>query len=261
MATTVSPRAIGACYLGIALLAGIVGTVASNIMRMEGATSGQIVVHNSSSTLATYNLLITVHGLVMVFWFIMPTLFGGMGNVVLPLSLGVSDVAYPRLNSLSLLILPLSLSLVIVGIVQEYITGTGWTLYAPLSTEGSIWCYAGISLVLLGLIIVGVSSTLTSINFTITAFLVKTSGTLVEDSGLCTLCMVVTSVLLLLVLPVLLCLLLFTLQDITLNTSLFDATFGGDPLLFQHLFWVFGHPEVYIIILPGFGIVSMLVVL
>ena len=193
----------------------------------------------------------------MVFWFIMPTLFGGMGNLLLPLSLGVSDVSYPRFNNVSLVLLPMSILLVVIGICIEYVAGAGWTLYAPLSIVGSVVCYAGIVLVLLGLVVVGNSSTLTSINFIVTAALQKTIGSNYGTIAIVVISMVVTGILLLAVLPVLLCLILFVISDISYNTSLFDAVYGGDPLLFQHLFWIFGHPEVYIIILPAFGTVTL----
>ena len=253
--TTVSPRSIGITYLCIAIVFAAVGTVASNILRLEALTSAQIVLY--ASNISVYNLLITVHGLVMVFWFIMPTLFGGFGNVILPLALGVSDVSYPRFNNVSLLLLPLSLALVVSGLAQEYVQGPGWTLYAPLSLTGAMVCYSGLVLVLIGLIIVGNSSTLTSLNFLMTTAVQKTVGVTYATVSVCVIAMVITGILLLLVLPVLLCLIVLAIGDITYNSCFFDEAFGADPVFFQHLFWIFGHPEVYIIILPAFGLCSM----
>ena len=255
ISTTVSPKAIGFSYLGLAVLFGALGTVYSNLVRLDAYSNGEVVIANSN--IATYNLLITVHGIVMVFWFIMPTLFGGLGNITIPQCLGVSDVSYPRFNNISLILLPTSIIIVVVGLVTEYVAGPGWTLYAPLSIVGSTVCYQGLVLVLLGLIIVGNSSTLTSMNFLVTAMLQKVIGSNYSTIPIIVSSMVVTGILLLLVLPVLLCLILFVLSDISYNTSYFDPVYGGDPLFFQHLFWIFGHPEVYIIILPAFGTITL----
>lgn len=204
-----------------------------------------------------YNTVITIHGLVMVFWFIMPTLFGTFGNIIFPQTLGVSDVSYPQLNLTSLMLLYVSISLVVYAVVQDNVQGAGWTLYAPLSVTSGIVSFTGLLAVVLALVIVGNSSSLTSLNFVITLALQKTIGYTYAHTVPCMVAFSVTGLLLLLVLPVLLVLLLGVLSDVYTNTSLFDSTFGGDPVLFQHLFWVFGHPEVYIIILPAFGLVSM----
>ena len=234
---------------------GVLGTVASNILRLACTTNGEMMI--AVPNIVMYNTIITVHGLVMVFWFIMPTLFGTFGNIIFPQTLGVSDVSYPQLNLASLMLLFVSIALVIYAVVQDNVQGAGWTMYAPLSVTSGILSFMGILAVVLALIIVGNSSTLTSFNFVVTLALQKTMGYTYANTSPLMIAFAVTGLLLLLVLPVLLVLLLGVLSDVFINTSLFDSTFGGDPLLFQHLFWIFGHPEVYIIILPAFGLVSM----
>ena len=160
---TVSHKGIGLTYLIIALLLGMVGTVCSNLIRLECICSGSIVL--CSSNISVYNLIITVHGLVMVFWFIMPGLFGSFGNIWIPSSLGCADVSYPLLNTVSVLLLIVSFIVVLGGLVLDYIAGAGWTLYAPLSIVGTCVSYLGIIMVVIGLIVVGYSSTFTSANF------------------------------------------------------------------------------------------------
>ena len=233
---------------------GVIGTVASNIVRLACTTNGVMMIDLPNTTM--YNTMITIHGLVMVFWFIMPSLFGTFGNIILPQTLGVSDVSYPQLNLASLVLLLVSIALIVLMVVADNLQGAGWTLYAPLSVQGGTMSFTAILAAVLALVIVGNSSTLTSFNFVVTMVLQKTQGVTIATTSLCTVAVVVTGLLLLLVLPVLLVLLLGVLSDVFINTSLFDSTMGGDPLLFQHLFWVFGHPEVYIIILPAFGMVS-----
>lgn len=249
--TFTSPRVIGTVYLICGLLFLFVGMVASHIIRINLVQSPFSLVN----TPVYFNLTVTVHGLVMVFFFIMPTLFGGFGNLMLITSLGLCEVVYPRYNNLSLLLLPSSFLVIVLGLLGDFTEGPGWTLYAPLSVLHTS-LMSSLILVLFGLVLVGYSSTFTSINFVNTTMLTRTSGLSSAAIPLLVYAQVITALLLLLVLPVLLCLIIFASMDIATGTSFFSSQEGGDPVLFQHLFWIFGHPEVYIIILPGFGVVS-----
>lgn len=225
--------------------------VASHIIRINLVQSPFSLVN----TAAYFNLMVTVHGLVMIFLFIMPTLFGGFGNMMLISSLGLCEVVYPRFNNLSLLLLPSSFTVLVFGALGDYAEGPGWTLYAPLSILHAT-LMSSLLLVLMGLVLVGFSSTFTSVNFLQTTMLTRLPGASARLVTLLVYSQIITAGLLLLVLPALLCLIIFASMDIGTSSSFFTVEFGGDPVLFQHLFWIFGHPEVYIIILPGFGVVS-----
>jgi len=186
----------------------------------------------------------------------MPVLFGGFGNVLVPLLLGTAEVAYCRLNNLSLRIYFVALLYIVLAITTESSIGMGWTFYPPLSTNATFLLVYGIATLLRSLIVRGLSSTLSSVNFMATC-LIRMSGVRMCDMGAYIASINATSLLLFLVLPALSVALIRVVSDIILNTAYFDYNFGGDVILYRHLFWFFGHPEVYILILPGFGIVSL----
>nr|ALD62346.1 cytochrome c oxidase subunit 1 [Echinostoma hortense] len=198
-----------------------------------------------------YNYLVTSHGIIMIFFFLMPVLIGGFGNYLLPLLLGLADLNLPRLNALSAwLLLPATICLFLSMIGGA---GVGWTFYPPLSHSAySGW---GVDFLMFALHMAGVSSVLGSINF------ISTIMGVVSEEGIGRQSILIwsylfTSMLLLFSLPVLAAGITMLLFDRNFGTSFFDPMGGGDPVLFQHLFWFFGHPEVYVLILPVFGIVS-----
>merc|ERR1712093_300992 len=206
-----------------------------------------------------YNVSITLHGLLMIFFLVMPGLFGGFGNYFLPIFLGSAEVVYPRVNNLSILILPVSYLLVILSLCTEFGGGTGWTLYPPLSTSMMSLSPSSTAFVVFGLLMSGVSSCLTSLNFLITVSNLRSYSLTCSTMPLFPWAIFLTAVMLVFTLPVLSGALIMILADLHSNTVFFDPIFGGDPVLYQHLFWFFGHPEVYILIIPAFGIISIII--
>merc|ERR1711990_1339485 len=206
-----------------------------------------------------YNISITLHGLLMIFFLVMPGLFGGFGNYFMPVFLGAPEVVYPRINNISILMLPLSYFMVILCVAGEFSNGTGWTLYPPLSTSLMSLSPIGIDILLYGLLLSGISSCLTSINFVATIINMRCYSMTLSIMPVYTWSIYITGFLLLLTLPILTGALIMLLADLHYNTVFFDPVFGGDPVLYQHLFWFFGHPEVYILIIPAFGIISIVI--
>nr|YP_010213999.1 cytochrome c oxidase subunit I [Klossia helicina]UBN07449.1 cytochrome c oxidase subunit I [Klossia helicina] len=257
MLSNCNHKTLGLYYLWFALIFGIFGTACSIIIRLELYSSGLRTIAPENQNF--YNLSFTLHGLLMIFFNVQPGLFGGFGNYFVPVLNAAPEVAFPRINSISLLLMPISYGCLLLSTASEFGGGPGWTLYPPLSTSLMSLSPLAVDVIVVGLALSGLSSFLSSINFLTTIFHLRSKGFTLGIIPFNSWAIILTSIMLISTLPVLSGALFMLVSDLHFNTLFYDPAFAGDPVFYQHLFWFFGHPEVYILIIPGFAIISQII--